>query len=130
MLSTGMSRHTGRWVTGWPHVIQSIGDILTTRVLQRVMLREYGGGQRELVDMPMTEATIVVYYSAVATALALWEPRFELTDIDMIDAGPDGRVALRLSGIYYPRGHLGDRTPSGDPVSLTLDIGSGGIAVG
>ena len=65
----------------------------------------------DLVDAPTNDATLLAYYSAAATALALWEPRFELTDIAFDAAGADGRVQLDLQGLYFPDGHKGDRTP-------------------
>lgn len=111
MAGVGCDRVTGKRLDGWPHVIQSIGDILTTRVGTRVMRRPYGSDTPKLIDAPMTEQTLLAFYVSIATALALWEPRFELQDIRFADASASGAATLKLTGIYYPRGHLGDRTP-------------------
>jgi uncharacterized protein len=111
--SIGINRRTGKVVADWAHVVSSIEDLLTTRIFSRVMVREYGSTMPELIDAPMNEASLMLFYSAIATACALWEPRVELTNIAFLEAGPDGRVTLAMTVNYMPRGHLGDRTVEG-----------------
>ena len=111
MASVGVDRWTGKPIDGWAHVRQSVADILTTRVLTRVMRREYGADAPDLVDAPMTDKTRLAFFSAIATALVRWEPRFEITNVQFVDVSAQGRVGLRMSGNYFPRGHLGDRDP-------------------
>ena len=110
MASTGINAVTGRILQDWAHVAQSIGVILTTRIGTRVMRREFGSELLGLIDRPMTDRIVLAVYAAVATALALWEPRFVLRSCAIVRAGPDGVIGLRLAGDYLPRGHLGDRT--------------------
>jgi phage baseplate assembly protein W len=111
--SIGIDRRTGKRVTDWAHVVSSLEDLLTTRLLSRVMLREYGSTMPELIDAPMNDASLMLFFSAVATACALWEPRVELTNLEFVEADRDGRVALRMVVNYMPRGHFGDRTVEG-----------------
>jgi hypothetical protein len=111
--SVGLNRRTGQVLTDWAHVVQSIEDILTTRVGTRVLRRQYGSDVPGLIDAPMTDASLLAFYVAAATALALWEPRFSLREIAFTAAGQDGKASLRLTGIYIPRGHKGDMTPAG-----------------
>ena len=111
--SIGMNRDTGRWLTGWPHVVQSMADILSTPAMTRVMRRAYGSNAPKLVDAPMNTSSLLGVYVALATALAKWEPRYELRNVAFLAADANGRAEIRLSGVYYPRGHLGDRTPDG-----------------
>lgn len=111
--SVGIDRRTGQVLTDWAHVVQSIEDILTTRVLSRVMLRQYGSELPELIDAPMNDRTVLLVYAAIATALDAWEPRLHLTDVNIAEAGSDGRITLLISGIYIPRGHYGDETQAG-----------------
>lgn len=99
---------TGRRVSGWAHVQQSIGMILTTPVGSRVMRRDFGSRLFDLIDAKMTPRRVLALYAAVAMALARWEPRFRLTRCAVIATAADGRVGLSLHGTYYPRGHLGD----------------------
>ncbi len=93
----------GRALSGTEHLRQSIRDILTTRKGTRVMCREYGSRLPELVDRPVNPAFEMDIYAATAEALAKWEPRFELTQVSIIDAA-EGKVRLRLEGIYRPEG--------------------------
>jgi len=119
--SAGMDRITGRIITDWKHVMQSIEDILTTRVLTRVMRRPYGSSWPKLIDAPMNEQTLLLFYVTAAEALDQWEPRFELIEVYFLDANADGVAALRLVGNYLPRGHKGDRTPANDN-TLVIDL--------
>lgn len=119
--SVGIDRHTGKVLADWPHVVQSIEDIVTTRVMTRVMRRQYGSDWPRLIDSPMTEHTLLLFYVTAAEALDRWEPRFELVTIDFVEASASGRTTLRLTGRYLPHGHKGDRTPDSD-TNLVLDL--------
>lgn len=111
MPGTGVDRKTGAVITGWAHVVQSVEVILTTPQLTRVMRRAFGSDVPKLIDAPMNNSTLLALYSAMAEALELWEPRFELKRIAYATASADGSVTIALAGVYYPRGHLGDRSP-------------------
>lgn len=108
--SLGIDRETGRALTDWAHVVSSLGDLFTTRILSRVMLRQYGSDYPDLIDAPMTDLSLLLFYSAIATACEDWEPRVNLTDINFVQASRDGRATLAMIVEYMPRGHRGDRT--------------------
>lgn len=114
MVSAGINRTTGTAIEGFEHVKQSIGVILNTPVGSRVMRRDFGSELFDLIDRPMTDQVILAVYSAVAMALARWEPRFRVMWCRSIQAGVSGVLELEIGGIYYPRGHLGDFTLSDD----------------
>ncbi|MFN3626183.1 MAG: GPW/gp25 family protein, partial [Hyphomicrobium sp.] len=99
----------------------SIEDILTTRVLTRVMRRAYGSNGQKLIDAPMNDYSLLMFQSETADALDEWEPRFKLLEVYFVDASAGGNTSLRLVGDYLPRGHLGDTTPAND-TSLVLDL--------
>lgn len=111
MSSAGLDRTTGRILRDWDHVVQSIGDILTTPVMTRVLRRAYGSKLIDLVDRPTNDSTLLAVYVATAEALAAWEPRFQLEQVYFSAAGADGRTEITLDGIYLPDGHRGDDTP-------------------
>lgn len=111
MGSIGMDRRTGRRLTDWAHVVQSIEDVLTTPVLTRLMRRAYGSDVPKLVDAPMNTGSLLALYVAIAEALDAWEPRYELKRVGFSAAAADGSCTIDLSGVYYPNGHKGDRTP-------------------
>lgn len=119
--SVGINRRTGKVLTDWAHVVQSIEDILTTRVGTRVMRREYGSDLPKLIDAPMNDYSLLMFYVATAEALDEWEPRFQLLEVYFVDASAAGNTTLRLVGQYLPRGHLGDPTPANDN-TLVLDL--------
>lgn len=119
--SVGVDRRTGKVLVDWAHVVQSIEDIISTRILTRVMRRQYGSDWPRLIDSPMNEQMLLLFYVAAAEALDRWEPRFVLMDIQFVEADASGRTTLRLVGKYLPRGHKGDRTPANDN-TLVIDL--------
>lgn len=101
---SGMNQTTGEPLTGIAHLRQSIVDILTTPLGSRVMRRDYGSRLYQLVDAPVNRAFFVEVYSAVAEALIKWEPRFQLTRVQ-VEAVTAGRVLIALEGMYVPEGN-------------------------
>lgn len=116
MAGTGFNRETGALLSGFDHVRQSIGVILTTPIGSRVMRREFGSELFDLIDRPMTDQVILAIYSATVMAIARWEPRYAVTGCTIAGAQADGEITLEIAGTYYPRGHLGDFTPAGDRI--------------
>jgi len=108
-----LNHETGGVVEGWASVVQSMQTILATRINTRQFLRQFGSEVPELIDAPSNEASLMELYVAVAEALAQWEPRFELSDVQL-SAGADGQVLLYLSGAHRPNAHLGDLSTAND----------------
>lgn len=106
--SSGLGRAAGSPMSDWQHVEQSIGVILTTPIGSRVMRREFGSEFFDLIDRPPTDQVILAAYAAVVMAIARWEPRFAVTNLFVNRLDESGVVDLHVSGLYYPRGHLGD----------------------
>jgi phage baseplate assembly protein W len=93
-----MNRDTGGAINDQDSIIQSIADILTTRIGTRVMRREYGSLLPELVDQPFNDATRLRVYAATAMALLRWEPRISLSRVQFSGVSLQGRVVLELEG--------------------------------
>lgn len=108
-----LNHDTGGAVEGWAHVVQSIQTILSTRINTRVFRREYGSEVPALVDAPMNETSVLALYVAVAEALERWEPRFELTDVQ-VEGAATGVITMTLTGNHRPRAHVGDLTAVND----------------
>lgn len=94
---TGISRMTGRAISGGDHLTQSIADILTTPKGSRVMRRDYGSRLPDLIDAPMNGETVIDVIAETADALDLWEPRLRLRRVE-ITAASAGKMSLMLSG--------------------------------
>lgn len=101
----GMNRDTGRSVEGIEHLQQSIIDILTTPIGSRVMRRDYGSRLFELIDAPINRETLIDIYAAVAEALAKWENRLQLQQVDITSA-QIGKLVLSLTGKYVLDGQV------------------------
>lgn len=122
MAGTGFNRETGVLLSGFDHVRQSIGVILTTPIGSRVMRREFGSELFDLIDRPITDQVILAVYAAAVMAIARWEPRYSITGCRVMGAAVDGVLSLELTGIYYPRGHLGDFTPAGEEQRVVIPM--------
>ncbi|WP_018183990.1 GPW/gp25 family protein [Kaistia granuli] len=122
MASTGFNRHTGAALSDFDHVRQSIGVILTTPIGSRVMRREFGSELFDLIDRPMTDQVILAMYAATVMAIARWEPRYAVLGCKLTRASTTGAMSIELSGVYYPRGHLGDFTPDGGDASMIIPM--------
>ena len=118
--STGVNAATGAALTGWAHVQQSISKILRTPIGSRVMRRDFGSDLPDLVDAKMTQRNVLAVYSATASAIARWEPRFRMRGGAVSAAEPTGILALNIYGTYYPRGHLGDYTVAEDATARVV----------
>lgn len=111
-----MNRTTGAAISGLEHLRQSVGDILSTPIGSRVMRREYGSLVPELIDHPDNNASQVRLFSAVASALLRWEPRFRLTRVGVQrDAERPGYAMIELHGSYHE-----GRRPA--PLSLQVSV--------
>jgi uncharacterized protein len=120
--SAGVNRETGKVMTDWAHVMQSILDLMTTPIGTRVMRRDYGSDIPNLIDRPQGRDTVLEVTLALGEALEKWEPRFRLSSVYISDAGPDGEMTVAVKGDYYPRGHLGDFSSVETDRELTLYV--------
>ncbi len=114
-VGAGIDRHTGRPISGWPHVAQSIGVIFTTHFGTRVARRWFGSLIPALLGENLTPRTMLRFYTAIYASLE-FEPRFALTRIRILSAADElraGSLRVEIEGLYRPRAHLGDFTVEG-----------------
>jgi len=97
-----MDRFTGKPLSGLEHLRQSLIDILTTRVGERVMLRDYGSQLPNLIDNPTNPFFGVDLFMAIAQACQKWEPRLKLEHIAFKPLG-GGKVEVELDALYLPQ---------------------------
>lgn len=82
------------------NIKENISIILGTKVGERQMLPDFGCRIHELMFAPNTRATATMISRQVAKALARWEPRIEVMDVD---AFPDQAGQIRVQVNYKVR---------------------------
>lgn len=91
---SGMCRHTGKTIEGWPYIHQSLMDIFSTRIGTRLQRRPYGSQGVELVDKPANAETALDYFVAMAEAIDSFEPRVELNSFALKNADENGNAQI------------------------------------
>lgn len=92
--------------TGPEKVRQSIFIILDTEPGERVMLPEFGCGLRRFLMQPNNSATRTQIEREVDEALRRWEPRIEVSQVDVT---PDDDPSLVLIEVQYAHVFTGRR---------------------
>lgn len=111
--SVGLNAATGGVLEGWPHVVQSLQDIFTTRFGGRVMREWYGSFVPNLLGRNITPNEVTPWFAAVTSAIEQWEPRYRVTRIQIVEATRGGALHFYLEGEYRPRATFGDFTVEG-----------------
>ena len=134
--SVGLDRNTGGIITGWDHTEQSIQDIFTTSFGERVLREEYGSIIPGLLGKNLTTREILPFFHALASTInrdaPFGEPRYRVTNINILEVNRGGGLRFFIEGIERPRALLGDFTPkgkktiyiSGKPSGLSIESGS------
>jgi uncharacterized protein len=110
---TGLDRQTGKVLTGWPHVVQSLEVIFTTGYGERVMREWFGSFVPYMLGQNLVPETVVKFYVGLWTAIEAFEPRFRVTRFLPLEVTRTGRLRVQIEGEYRPRGHLGDYSVEG-----------------
>lgn len=102
-----ISRTTGKTLTDFEHMVESIQTILTTPIGSRYFNREFGSDLFDLIDGPINEDTKIDIYAEVIGAIEKWEPRFKVDSVEVNDEdGQNGKITINLQGIYVPENKL------------------------
>ncbi len=107
-----ISRYDGQVMSYIDQIRQSIADILTTPIGSRVMRREYGSLLPELIDRPIDDVLVLQCYSAIYSALYLWEDRIIIESIG-IEYASHGVMSIRLDAVL---------TDSGEASQIAVDV--------
>ncbi len=87
-------------VSGETDIEQSIHIVLETMPGERVMRPEFGCRAKELVFAPLDAATEGQMRQYVQEALARWEPRIEVREINVVDSvGSEGNLLVEVNYI-------------------------------
>lgn len=95
-----MCRYTGKKLSLKEHIMQSIDDILTTYVGTRVMRRAYGSKVFEFLGKPINRDFYVEIYAEVVDAIARYEKRITLYQVEMGDMEnvEEGHIEVNIYG--------------------------------
>ena len=132
-VGTGIDRNTGKLLCGWDHVVQSILTIITTAYGERMLRRWFGSSIPHLLGENLTTPTVVRFFAALIAALEVREtdtglprePRFKIVKITPKAVDRLGGLRIEITGIYMPRGHLGDFTPEDMRTIVLTQTGAG-----
>jgi phage baseplate assembly protein W len=111
--SVGLDAATGGILSGWEHVVQSLRDIFDTRFGSRIMREWYGSFIPNLLGRLVTPDEVVPYFAAITSAIEQWEPRFRVTQIQVVKVTRNGQLHVFLDGEYRPRAVYGDFSVAG-----------------
>lgn len=121
----GINRETGKMMTEWDHTVQSICDfILPTSFGARVMREDFGCiVPFMLLRENLDNKNALLMFWAIALAIDLWDPRFEVKRVkpnEAVDTRRKGKLRVAAVGDFMPRAHLGDFTVEKKNVSIHL----------
>ena len=77
------------------------------------MLPEFGSEVVDLIDAPMTPSNRIRLYAATIEALQRWEPRLEIESVQVQSQDENGKINLKLTGIYDERNIVIENVPIG-----------------
>lgn len=92
-----MNRQTGGRIEGAAHLRQSLADLLTTALRERVMRAAYGSSLYELVDAPFSAETTAKLAACVADALGKWEPRLRVVACKPVRLSDPAQGKVRIA---------------------------------
>ncbi len=92
--SVGLNAATGHILEGWPHVVQSLQDIFTTRFGSRVMREWYGSFVPHLMGRTISSNEVTPFFAAVTSAIEQFEPRYRVTRIQVVEVTRAGAQLL------------------------------------
>lgn len=102
---TGIDRRTGQPIDTLSSALQGVEVILSTRIRSRLMRRGFGAGIVELLGRRLVPSRFAALQQLVATAIDLYEPRFEVRRIIVsgtVDELRAGVAALNIEADYRP----------------------------
>lgn len=105
---TGTHHVSGQLLTGWAHVEQSVGLIITTVIGERVMRLDFGANTVRHLGRNLVAVTALAVYRDSVRAIHRWEPEYRVTRCQLVRLDATGGLALTTRGTYYPEGRLGN----------------------
>jgi phage baseplate assembly protein W len=103
---TGVNAVTGKHLTGFEEVQQSIEKLVTTPQAVRIMREWVGNPGLKLLGENMTRRNILLWYNIIWLLVEVFEPRFKITRFEVTSADRLGELGVLVQGLYRPYAHL------------------------
>lgn len=116
---SSMCRFTGRLLTGFPCIEQSIGRILTTHPTELVMLLDFGSDTHRFIGRNLHSGLVVDLYRSAVEAIHKWEPEYRVRRIQLVMLDRLGGLGIGFDGTYFPEGRHGNYRLS-EPAGFTF----------
>lgn len=80
------------------HVLDSVRQILGTRIGERVMRRDFGSRIHDLVFMPLDDLTATLAVQAVVDDLTKWEPRIiiDMQNVEILVNPREAKLTISM----------------------------------
>ncbi len=124
----GIDADTGRAISGWDHVTQSIRDIMITDLGLRPMREYYGSLVPRALGRQINRREILPVISVIISAIEVWEPRYRVLSFEISGEAIQGRLTIKLTGEYRPGALWGDLRPE-SVRSLTIGANDGPLTI-
>lgn len=123
-LGIDLSREGGADIVGWDHVEQSIIEILSTEFGERTWHEWFGSSTPRFLGKSLSAKLVLRLSASIAAAINQWEPRYLVKRVKPVNLDNNGRVALRIEGVYRPLALLGNFSDA-DEQNMTIGLGGG-----
>ncbi len=91
----GMSIHTGKYISDDAHIIQCIQEIIITLKMTRIISRDFGIDDRDIVDRSITPAKSLKFKSEITRAITQDEKRVKVEKIEL-SLTPDSTLIINV----------------------------------
>lgn len=119
---SGLCKHTGTLLIGWPHAVQSVGRIITTLKTEMVMLLDFGSDVIRLIGKNIHQGTVLKIYMETVVAIHKYEPEVRIHRVQLIKLERTGTLGLKFLCTYYPEGRLGNYDIT-ENITFDYDLG-------
>ncbi len=118
----GISKVTGRSMTGYAHLQQSLAEIIATIPTERVMRLDFGLDPTRRLGRNISPALAATLYRDLIVAIHKFEPEYRVTRLQLVSVDRLGGLAIYLEGAYFPEGRLGNYALEA-PANFNLPVG-------
>lgn len=104
----GIDARTGKPLSGFAHLQQSIAKIVMTIPTERVMRLDFGMNPTRHLGRNISAALAAEFYRDVIVAVHRWEPEYRIRRLQLVTLDRVGGLGVLFEGSYYPEGRLGN----------------------